>query len=323
MTTLKDVAKEVGVSIATVSYVLNNTGSVSPKVSKLVLKAIEKLDYRPNRKAQAMRTGITKSIGLVLPDLTNPFFPELAQKIETEARMKGMAMILIDSQNSNDVENGGFNILEQHSVDGIIWCPVSDEVPKVVRQMNCPIVLIDRPIPGFDVIHSNYFNGGQILANYAIELGHKKIGLLSGPITLKSAQQRREGFLSCINNEMEIIWDIEVPFSVELNHHALSMLALKNVSLIVAADDLIAIGTMNALTALGLQIPNDVSVLGFDDIPWSNIVRPTLTTIKQPIATLATEAVDVLKKKITSPNTPRREIVLDVKLIVRDSTKAL
>ncbi len=319
MTTLKDVAKEVGVSVATVSYVLNKTGSVSEAVSKQVLAAVKKLNYSPNRRAQAMRTGISQSIGLVLPDLTNPFFPELAQKVENEARKRGIAVVLIDSQNNIDAETQGLSILAQQSVDGIIWCSIGEVTPEKMHGIHCPVVLIDRASQGFDVVHANYRSGGAQVAEHALVLGHKKIGLLSGPQDIDSAMQRRNGFLEKAKNNLEVVWEVEVPFSTELNEAALAALKSKSATLIFAADDLIAIGAINALSDLGIRVPEDVSVIGFDNIPWSSLVRPKLTTISQPISDIGKVAVDILFQRIQAPEKTVCSIILDVNLVVRDS----
>lgn len=324
MTTLNDVARKVGVSVATVSYVLNDTGSVSQKVREKVLIAVEQLGYRPNRKAQAMRTGFTNSIGLILPDLTNPFFPELAQKVENAARNAGLTVLLFDTQNQKDAESEGFKMLEQHGVDGIIWCPVDSDTPTANPQAKCPVVVIDRPIPGYDIIQSDYRKGGCLLAGHALDLGHKNVGLLSGPANIESAKQRRQGFLEAAEN-LSIQWDIEVPFSTSLSKEAIDALQAGGVSMVVCADDLIAISAMRILEDSGLNVPGDVSVVGFDNMPWSEYVKPKLTTINQPVGDIGSQAVVLLTEKIKNPEeqVACETTVLDVELIVRESSAAL
>ena len=319
MSTLKDIAKEVGVSVATVSYVLNNTGSVGEEVRKRVLAAVKKLNYRPNRRAQAMRTGVSQSIGLVLPDLTNPFFPELAQSVENEARKRGMAVVLIDSQNNAEAELQGLAILQQQGVDGIIWCPVDDLVAQKATHLNCPIVLIDRPAQGFDVVHSNYRRGGALAAEHAIANGHRSVGILCGPRNIDSAEQRRMGFREQAEGKLDIVWEVEVPYATCLNEAACAALASGQASFVFAADDLIAIGAINSLNDRGIRVPEDVSIIGFDNIPWAELIRPKLTTISQPITDIGRASVDILLQKIHSPERIACAIILDVKLIERDS----
>jgi LacI family transcriptional regulator len=326
MSTLKDVANRVGVSVATVSYVLTGRGSVSLDTRAKVLAAVEALDYRPNRSAQAMRTGYSQSIGLLLPDLTNPFFPELAQKIENAARQRKFSVLLVDCQGKKETEAEAFELLKQQGVDGVIWCPASDDVPASLKSLKCPTVIIDRPIAGFDAVHSDYTEGGKILAEYALSLGHKKVGLLSGPSEIEGARRRREGFINTAAaqpDKIEIVWDVEVPFSTDLNQNAISQLKQNTASLIVAADDLIAVGAISALNELGLKVPEDVSVTGFDNIPWTTVVTPKLTTVNQPIAEMGLQAVELLIGKISNPEQDIRTVVLDVNLVERASVKSM
>ena len=322
MTTLKDVAKNVGVSVATVSYVLTGRGSVSKAVSEKVLSVVEELGYRPNRQARTMRTGVSNSIGFILPDLTKPYFPHLAQKIENAARKAGFVVLLIDCQSQIEAEREGFDLLAQQSVDGVIWFPMDQQIPDEISNLGCPMVLIDRSIAGFDAVHCDYLRGGAIQAQYAIELGHQRVGLLSGPQNIESARKRREGFVAAAGEQMDIVWDIEVPFSRDLNESALTALKLNQVSLVVCADDLIAIGTIGVLNDYDLSVPSQVSVIGFDNISWSTVVTPKLTTINQPIAAIGTEAVDILIQRIQSPNKTTRTTILDVELIERSSAIA-
>ena len=188
MATIKHVAAKVGVSVATVSNALNGKRNVGSAVRRKVLSAAKELGYRPHRAAQAMRTGRTSAIGLVLPDLTNPFFSQLAQAIENRARRLGLLVCLVDSENCAQGETEGFKLLAQHGVDGLIWCPVGARLPPLLRELQRPIVLIDRPRPGFAVIHSNNYMGGRLLAKHALQKGHSRVGLLSGPRVLASAQ---------------------------------------------------------------------------------------------------------------------------------------
>ncbi|MGI9292406.1 MAG: LacI family DNA-binding transcriptional regulator [Pseudomonadales bacterium] len=322
MATLRDVAEKVGVSVATVSYVLNGTGSVSKEVQDKVRVAVKKLGYRPNRKAQAMRTGFTKSIGLILPDLTNPFFPALAQKVEVEARQKGFTVVLFDTQNQSKAEEEGFQILDQHGVDGIIWCPVSDVPPKSIKAVQRPIVVVDRPLPGFDVVQSDYRRGGALLADYVNRSGHTRVGMLSGPQNIESARQRRLGFIEGISKGVRVLWEVEVPFSIELTSEAKKKLKTSKATLIVCADDVIAIGVINVLDGYDVRVPDDVSVVGFDNIPWSTVIKPQLTTVNQPVGAIGGEAVNLLAQKIQKCSGAVKTIILNVDLVERDSAKS-
>ena len=321
--TLRDVAKESGVSVATVSYVLNSTGSVGDKVKKLVRSAVKRLGYTPNLSAQAMRTGRTKTLGIILPDLRNPFFPELAQSVENAARHNGFAVFLIDTQESATAEAEGIFKLIQHGVEGIIWCPSSDKDYFQEYAGAIPVVVIDRPLPDYDTVYSDYRKGGKLLAQYLLAEGHQKIGMISGPQTIESAVQRRLGFLEEIGTHAEIIWEVENPFSLSICPEVKEKLAEQNVSVIVAGNDMIAIGAIKTLNHLKITVPDSVSIVGFDDVPWSDIVQPPLTTMRQPLSELGKEAVNLLLRRIENPQASKKKVILDVKLIVRQSVASL
>src|ERR1700726_1128859 len=271
MATVKDIATAVGVSVATVSNVLNGKPNAGRIIRKKVLQAAKQLGYRPNRAAQAMRTGRTRTIGLVLPDLTNPFFPELAQAVENKARSLGLVVCLIDSQGSVHSESDGFSLLLQHAVDGIIWCPLGPRLPASLKKLTGPTVLIDRPRPGYAAVHSDYEMGGRLLAEYALRMGHRRVGLLSGPQQLESARQRRDGFAKAFPGDIQIAWEVSVPFDGILTTEALEALERpRKATLIVAGNDLIAISTMRCLSSWGVAVPDEISVTGFDNIRWTD-----------------------------------------------------
>lgn len=322
MATIKDIAAKVGVSVATVSNVLNGKPNVGATVRRKVLRAAKQLHYHPHRAAQAMRKGRTRTIGLVLPDLTNPFFPQLAQAVENTARHLGLLVCLIDSQDSAAGETDGLILLSQHGVDGIIWCPVGPRIPSPIRTLERPVVLIDRPRPGFPVVHSNYLMGGQLLAKYALQRGHSRVGLLSGPRNLESAQQRRDGFVTAFPDRIEIAWEVRMGFDGRLPQEARNaLLHRQGATLIVAGNDLIAINAVRFLTQNNVHVPDDMSIVGFDDISWARIVTPGLTTIVQPLAAIGTRAVELLQEGMSGAAVANRATVFDVSLIERDSVK--
>jgi len=324
MATVKDIATAVGVSVATVSNVLNGKPNVGQIIRKKVLVAAKQLGYRPNRAAQAMRTGRTRAIGLVLPDLTNPFFPELAQAVENTARNLGLLVCLIDSQGRVDGEADGFSLLMQHAVDGVIWCPLGSRAPAALKKLDRPVVLIDRPGPGYAVVHSNYVMGGELLAQYALRMGHTRVGLLCGPEDLQSARQRRYGFVNAAPGEIEIAWEVNVGFYGVLTAPAVDALKRRrNVTLIVAGNDLIAISAMRCLSEHGVNVPEDVSITGFDNIRWTDVVTPRLTTIAQPLGAIGKKAVELMHGSMSGEKIAARRTIFDVRLIERDSVKRI
>lgn len=324
MATVKDIARAVGVSVATVSNVLNKRPNVGEAVRRRVLEAVAEMGYQPNRAAQAMRTGRSRAIGLVLPDLTNPFFPELAQAVEQTARAAGLLVCLIDSQGSPAGESDGFDLLMQHAVDGIIWCPLGTRLPPRAREYGGPLVLVDRARPGYDVVHADYEAGGALLAAYALGQGHRRFGLLSGPPSLASARQRRDGFVATLPDTASVVWEVSLDFDGSLSPEAREQLADRGAaSLIVCGNDLIAISTIRHLAGLGVQVPRDVSVVGFDNIRWADLVSPPLTTIAQPLGEIGSRAVEILRTRMRGEAPARRRTVCSVQLIERDSVRRL
>ena len=324
MATVKDIAAAVGVSVATVSNVLNGRPNVGRATRQRVLRMAQQLDYRPNRAAQAMRTGRTRAIGLVLPDLTNPFFPELAQAVENTARSRGLLVCLVDSQNRPEGEADGFSLLMQHAVDGIIWCPLGPRLPTQLKSLARPMVLIDRPRPGYAVVHSNYLMGGRLLAEYAARMGHRRVGLLSGPQHIASARQRRDGFVKALPSGSEIAWEVCVGFDGVLTEEACAALQQRrSATLIVAGNDLIAIGAIRRLAEQGVRVPDEVSVTGFDNIRWTDFVTPRLTTIAQPVGAIGARAVELMQERMSGAKIDSQRTVFDVELIERDSVRNL
>ena len=324
MITVRDIAAAVGVSVATVSNVLNGRPNVGREIRQKVLRVAKELGYRPNRAAQAMRTGRSRAIGLVLPDLTNPFFPELAQAVESTARSAGLLVCLIDSQGKVEGEADGFALLMQHAVDGVIWCPVGPRLPANLRHFARPIVLIDRPRPGYDVVQSNYAMGGRLLAEHALAMGHTSVGLLSGPSRIESARQRRDGFVAAFPGALRIAWEISVGFDGALTREAVGALTRRrSATLVVCGNDLIAISAIRCLAEHGIRVPDDLSVTGFDNIRWSDLVTPRLTTIAQPVGAIGAKAVEVMKERMSGTPPVSRRTLFDVALIERDSVRRI
>ena len=319
MAKLKDVAEKAGVSVATVSYVLNDSGSVSRRVRNKVLAAARALEYSPNRTAQAMRTGRTNTLGLVLPDLLNPLFPEMAQAFENIAREFGYSIFLVDTKHSNEIEKQGILSLIQQGVDGIIWFPRTQQNTVQDMSAKVPIVVLDRDLPGFDIVRPDHEQGGRLQSEYLLQKGHKRVGLLYGPLSIDNMRLRRDAFYESFSKQGEITWELENPFSIEITEENKKQLGKDKPTAIVAGNDIIAVGIIKTLSQLGIAVPEQVSVIGFDNISWCNVVTPTLTTIHMQLKEIATEAVSLLFKRIKEPNTPKRKVVIDVELVPRDS----
>lgn len=321
--TLMDIANKAGVSAATVSYVLNNTGSVGRDARKLVHKTAKEMGYRVNHVAKATRTGQTQSIGLILPDLNNPFFPKLAQAVQGAARRAGYAVFLIDSEGSAEVEREAAEDFIRRGVDGIVWCPATKHDTLSEFRGDLPIVVIDRPMPGYDTVSADYSSGGALLAEQVLSLGHQRVGMIVGPQSLSSAKQRRDGFINRFCPSGRVEWEVENPFSINLADETRQRLVSLDVSAIICGNDFIAIGALRALHELGHSVPGDVSVLGFDDIPWASYSVPGLATIRQPLKAIGKEASSLLIRRIKGDDAPQVNTALGMQLMPRGSLSRL
>lgn len=318
--TTKDIALRAGVSKATVSYVLNGTGSVSPETAKRVRDITEEMGYQENRLAKATRTGTTHTIGLVLPDLCNPFFPEMAQSVVEAASLQGYSVFLVDARNSFDEEGLGLKRLNEYAVDGIIWCPLDDrDIDK--HTFGCPVVITDRFVKGFDCVYANSIKGGQLQAQIINKKGHKHIGLISGPERSTSSRNRREGFYKELDTSTHVDWDFSLEYTIDIPKDVGQKILASNVTCVVAANDTLAIGLLRLYHSAGVRVPEDVSIIGFDDISWSNLVSPPLSTIKLPIRGMGKEAFNMLVRRIKSPEEENKSLILDVSIIERESVK--
>lgn len=321
--TLKDIAAAVGVSITTVSYVLNDTGTVTPEVRKRVRAAAAKLGYRTNQTAKATRTGRTNTIGLILPDLTNPFFAQLAQPIQAKAHGAGYGVLLFDSHGDMEWERRGAADLLARGTDGIIWCPAAEVDALADLRGAVPVVVIDRPLPGYDSVASDSYSGGAQMAEHLVGFGHHAVGLITGPLSLANARARRDGFCGRFLQDGRIAWETENPFSIELSDKAAAMIDTAACSVIVCGNDLIAFGVVSHLHARGIHVPGDISVVGFDDILWSSFATPGLTTVRQPFEAMGGEALDLLMRRIKGDAGPRVGLSLAMSITERSSLRSL
>lgn len=320
--TLKELAKAAGVSLASASYAVNGTGSVSPKTRAHVLKTAEEIGYQPNQLARAMKTGRSQVLGLILPDLTNPFFPNLALSIIQNARQHGYDVLLNDADGSQGREPHAIELMTHRGVDGIIWFPTVEYDVNLSLLRSPPIVILDRNFPSFDLILADYRQGGRLAAKHLIDLGHQRIGIVSGPRVAWSANERALAAEDYVKSHAELIWHVENDYSTDIESQVEQVLN-EDVTAIIVGSDIIAVGLIRSLRRKGLRVPEDISVIGFDDIPWAELNTPTLSTIEMPIEDMAHAAVETVLKRIEDPDGKRYRIVFDVDLIQRESTSAI
>jgi len=307
------------VSQATVSYVLNNLNKVSPEVDAHVRRVAHELGYSRNRAARALKTGRNNVIGCIMPSLLSPVFPEIAQAVQQRAEEHGFATFVIDSgQQTPAREAEAIRVLADHGADGAV--AVLGASRTASDRPALPLVVIDQPMDGMDGIYADHRSGGRLLAEYAVGLGHRRVGLLSGLQSLYSSRERRQGFVDAARGRLDIVWEVEVPLTPSLPEAAVEALRRRDVTLIVCVNDLIAMVALSALRQARIRVPEDVSVTGFDDMQWSAWPLLNLTTVRQPLGRLGRDAVDLLVRRLDAPDAEIANIILPVSLVERGST---
>lgn len=330
MATMNDVARVAEVSIATVSHVINGTRFVSPERVERVQTAMRELDYTPDANARSLRVGRTETIGLVVPDNTNPFFAELARWIEDAGFEAGYTTILGNSNERPDRERRYIATLLSKRVDGLIITPTarSDDAALTasLHRTRIPIVLMDREmdLPVADVVLYDDAAGSGEVARHLLELGHTRFACVAEPSGVPA--ERVEGFRQALREAgVNLDEDAVVPgdFHFAGGREATARLLSTGTpfTALFAANDLMAAGAIRELGAHDLSVPHDVSVVGFDDAPIAEMVSPPLTTVRQPLRDMAEVAVSLLLARLSGRADARRaRRVLATSLVVRDST---
>ena len=292
--TIKDVAARAGVSVGTVSRVLAKNSTVKQPLLTSVNAAIAELGFRPNLAARALRANHVNVIGLLVPDITNPFFAQLANELERAASEKGHSLILSSSRNDPAHETQQLAALLEHKPKAVLIVPAGDN-HDFSTETDTPVLALDRLIPGLGSVCTNQINSAALALDHLKELGHRKILYIAGPENTTITKDRRDGFCSKIDDtlDVEIIngsFDFESGDCI-----ARDVLSRpERPTAVAAASDQQAIGFMRAARDMGIQVPSELSVVGFDDITLASLVVPRLTTIRQPVSDIAQAAIDRL-----------------------------
>ncbi len=327
--TIKDIAREAGVSITTVSRVLNNKPDVSEETKDRITTLIDQLGYNPNSIARGLVLQKTYTIGLIIPDITNPFFPEVARGIEDAARQLGYSVIFYNTDNHINEEKKAIEVLKGKQVDGLIVSLSIDNKEELIKlnQEDFPVVQIDRKA-GFNqstaVTIDNRLSAYKATA-YLVRLGHKKIGHLTGDLHTLTAQERLEGYKDALKEhglEIKKEWILYGNYTKDPVRDEIKALLKKQdrPTAIFAANDLMATAVYKAVHECGLNIPEDISIVGHDNIELSSLVTPALTTMTQPKYKMGKLAAIFLIKDIEGKTYKHKDIVLDTELVERDST---
>ncbi|MCR8642717.1 LacI family transcriptional regulator [Paenibacillus sp. N1-5-1-14] len=330
--TIKDIAKIANVSITTVSLILNNKcHNIGEETIKRVRSIIEEHNYRPNALARGLITSKTRTIGLLVPNITNQFFAEITKGVEDGLSEHGYNVFLCNSYNDIDKEKQYIRVLKEQRVEGVILSStntVTQDYYSYLKEQGVAFVLLDRhasePLNNGIIVDDR--KGGFLAAQHLLELGHRKIGCLVESTGLCNIDERLHGYKDALA-QYGVPYEEKFVVSGELTieggcQAAIKLIEEQIVTAIFATNDLMAIGVYEAAIQLGKRIPEDISVVGFDDISFAHYLTPKLTTVRQPIYEIGRRAaanlIYILQNKLYMPSTE----VLDVELIIRNSTSS-
>lgn len=322
--TIKEVAAKAKVSVGTVSRVLARNNTVKAPLAARVQEAISELGYRPNAAARAMRVRHVNVVGLIVPDITNPFFAHLADKLEELATNRGHALIISSSRNDSEYEARQFGALLEHQPRAIFVVPASDE-RFFDLPVETPVYALDRQSPGLTTFGVDQKKSAALALEHLVKLGHRDLVYIAGPKTTVAGRQRLEGIEDCANTirarGLELNLSVrEGSFDFQSGEKITrEVLSSSNPpTAIVAANDQIAIGAVRTARDMGIDVPSELSVVGFDDIDLAALVVPRLTTIRQPVEKIAIAAM----QNIFSRTTVQDDHLVMAQLVERQSTCA-
>ena len=329
MANIREVAKKAGVSVATVSRVLNHPESVSPKTTEQVLMVIKELQFTPNGLARSLALSRSNTIALLVPNILNPLYPQIAKGVEDVTHQKGYNILLCNTEDSHIREAEYIDMLLEKRVDGFILTAsqLPHEELKKISEAKIPLVLIDNNENHQEnIVYTDYILGGYLATQHLIEIGYKKIAHITGPLRLKENNDKYLGYLKALGeNDIAPIEQLVINGDNEVEGGYIA--AKKLISLpnppdaIFAANDLMAIGAIDAIKAEGYKIPKDIAVVGFDDIRMASLIEPKLTTVSQPVYKMGLIAARILFDCIENNDdiNYQQKIYIQPKLMVRKS----
>jgi LacI family transcriptional regulator len=331
MTTIKDVALKAGVSTATVSHVINESRAVTPETRKRVRQAIKELKYRPDGVARSLRVSQTGTIAVLISDVTNPFFAEFVRGVEDAAHQRDERynLLLCNTEENAHLEQRALDLVLERRIDGIVIAPAGGNEPLIddLVKEGLPIVFGDRILKGVmaDSVVSNNYEAAAQLTRHLIGLGHRRIGLLEANLAASAIHDRIAGF----GDEMAKAGLPVDPSLIVNSPSIISAAVLAGMKLldldrrpdaVFCTNNFMTLGMIQAMLERGMQCPEDMAVVGFDDFPWAAAFRPRLTVIAQPAYEIGREAAMLLFDRISGRRTgPTVQMVLNATLIVRDS----
>jgi DNA-binding LacI/PurR family transcriptional regulator len=330
--TIQDVARAAGVAASTVSRYLNGQLKVSPATEAKVLEAVAELGYVPSavgRNLARRRSGV---IGFVVPEISNPYFGTIADYVVEAVERHGRLVLLCSHRSQSVKQSSYIDLLATGAIDGMLYLGSfrSNERLAVAIADGLPVVVVDEPIAGLPPVPTvvmDDYAGGYQATSYLVALGHRRIAFVSGPAELGSVQERFRGYRDALakggleaDGQVRLSGQFTEQFGMSALPHLLA--AAEPPTAAFVASDYIALGVLSAAEAHGLGVPDDLSIVGFDDIRFAQYVRPRLTTIRSPVDRLAQTGVELLFERLTDPLAPARTQVLPVELVIRESAAA-
>lgn len=323
-----DVARESRVSVFTVSAVVNNKAHVGKKLRERVEVAIRKLNYRPNLLARSLAKQKTHTIGMIVPDIANPFFPMVVRGAEDAAQKRGYNLLLCNSDDTQVKEESALELLLSKRVDGILLtkaiCDITPSLRQMIEEMNIPIVLVMRTFPKIskDAIITDDYQGAYEAVCHLARSGRSRIGLMGGPMKVSNGKARWQGFhdgLKASGLSCDPALVIEGDYRMESGYRGGHVLLSHRPDGVYVANYLMTVGLLKAAEEMGLRCPEDFGLVSFDDYPWLGIFRPKLTTVELPKYQLGLEAADLLLDRLGGKTGPGVLKKLLPELRVRDS----
>ncbi len=332
ISSIREVARRAGVSLGTVSNVLNRPEIVAETTRQRVQLAIDEIGFVRNGSARQLRAGRSQHIGLVVLDVANPFFTEVARGAEDAASEAGYVVILCNSDDSFDKENRYLRVLEEQRAQGLLITPVQNDVNYLqrLRRRGIAVVLLDRPSRTRDMcsVAVDDVRGGELAATHLLEQGHKRLAFVNGPLSIRQCADRRRGVQRAVKaaglDPSSAIFEITVP-TLNAREGEACVEALLNArikpSAAFCANDLLALGLMRGLTKRGVSIPGDLALVGYDDVEFASVLSTPLTSVRQPKYELGRTATELLLDEANNPTThEHRQVVYQPELIVRESS---
>ncbi|WP_354570242.1 LacI family DNA-binding transcriptional regulator [Glaciihabitans sp. UYNi722] len=328
---MRDVAVLAEVSVGTVSNVLNRPEKVSPAAAERVLSAIETLGFVRNDAARQLRVGRSNTVGLIVLDVRNPFFTDVARGAEDQAALDGLSVILGNSDENDERESGYLDLFEEQRVHGVLISPFGDvsERLRKLRARGIPAVLVDRSGDGstFSSVSVDDIAGGALAVSHLIESGRRSIAFVGGPFEIRQVADRYEGARREVAEHADVTLEviaIDALSVIEGRTAGNAILArdpADRPDAVFAANDLIAMGVLQALNMQGaLHVPRDIALIGYDDIDFASAAVVPLSSIRQPSALIGQTAVEILLEEAANPSLAPRQVVFQPELVVREST---